>query len=137
LADDESYSIDQFLASAAAEKMAALRTLAYLRNEAAAGRREDFDRFLAAVPDAEPAETDRLPKSASSLRSSFPPRAHALRGTRTFPTFCVVQRISCSANVAPAMRVALNPKGSQPLAGGRAAHRRNQNQPNSSPINPT
>lgn len=60
LAEREGYSIDQFLASAAAEKMAALRTLDYLRSEAANGRREDFDRFLAAVPDRPPAETDRV-----------------------------------------------------------------------------
>jgi Arc/MetJ-type ribon-helix-helix transcriptional regulator len=61
LAEKEGYSVDQFLASAAAEKMAALRTLDYLRREAAAGRREDFERFLAAVPDQPPAATDRLP----------------------------------------------------------------------------
>ncbi|HEY8666490.1 MAG TPA: hypothetical protein VIL86_07490 [Tepidisphaeraceae bacterium] len=61
LADQEGYSIDQFLASAAAEKMAALRTLDYLRREAARGSREDFDRFLAAVPVRTPTETDRLP----------------------------------------------------------------------------
>lgn len=61
LAEREGYSVDQFLASAAAEKMAALMTLDYLRREAAQGRREDFDRFLAAVPQREPAETDRLP----------------------------------------------------------------------------
>ena len=42
LAQEEGYSVDQFLASAAAEKMAALRTLDYLRREAACGRREDF-----------------------------------------------------------------------------------------------
>jgi hypothetical protein len=59
LAEQEGYSIDQFLASAAAEKMAALRTLDYLRKEAAGGRGEDFDRFLAAVPVREPMETDR------------------------------------------------------------------------------
>jgi Arc/MetJ-type ribon-helix-helix transcriptional regulator len=62
LAEQEGYSVDQFLASAAAEKMAALRTLDYLRREAANGRREDFDRFLAAVPDREPIETDRMPE---------------------------------------------------------------------------
>jgi hypothetical protein len=61
LAEKEGYSVDQFLASAAAEKMAALRTLDYLRNEAANGRREDFERFLGAVPDIEPADTDRKP----------------------------------------------------------------------------
>ncbi|MGA2616924.1 MAG: hypothetical protein ABSF26_04885 [Thermoguttaceae bacterium] len=62
LAEREGYSIDQFLASAAAEKMAALRTLEYLRREAAGGRREDFERFLAAVPDRDPVETDRMPR---------------------------------------------------------------------------
>lgn len=62
LAEQEGYSIDQFLASAAAEKMAALMTLDYLRREAAQGRREDFERFLAAVPHREPDETDRLPE---------------------------------------------------------------------------
>ena len=58
LAEQEGYSIDQFLASAAAEKMAALRTLDYLRREAASGRREDFDRFLGAVPSRPLSETD-------------------------------------------------------------------------------
>ncbi len=62
LAEKEGYSVDQFLASAAAEKMAALMTLDYLRREAALGRREDFDRFLAAVPHREPEATDRLPE---------------------------------------------------------------------------
>ena len=62
LAEQEGYSVDQFLASAAAEKIAALRTLDYLRREAANGRREDFDRFLAAVPDREPIDTDRKPE---------------------------------------------------------------------------
>lgn len=61
LAQKEGWSIDQFLASAAAEKMAALMTLDYLRREAALGRREDFERFLAAVPHRQPDESDRLP----------------------------------------------------------------------------
>jgi hypothetical protein len=42
--------------------MAALRTLDFLRREAANGKREDFARFLAAVPHREPVETDRLPE---------------------------------------------------------------------------
>ena len=62
LVEREGYSINQFLASAAAEKMAALSTLDYLTREAALGRREDFERFLAAVPHSEPIETDRLPE---------------------------------------------------------------------------
>lgn len=61
LAAQEGYSVEQFLASAAAEKMAALRTLEYLRREAGSGRREDFERFLAAVPAREPLESDRMP----------------------------------------------------------------------------
>jgi hypothetical protein len=61
LAKKEGYSVDQFLASAAAEKMAALRTLDYLRGEAAKGRREDFERFLGAVPHGKPMDTDRMP----------------------------------------------------------------------------
>ena len=32
-----------------------------LRREAVQGKREDFERFLAAVPHLEPSETDRLP----------------------------------------------------------------------------
>jgi hypothetical protein len=62
LAEQEGYSIDQFLASAAAEKLAALKTVDYLRREAAQARREDFEQFLAAVPHREPIETDRMPE---------------------------------------------------------------------------
>jgi uncharacterized protein (DUF1778 family) len=61
LAKREGCSVNQFLASAAAEKMAALLTLDHLRAEAAGAKREDFEGFLAAVPDVEPEETDRLP----------------------------------------------------------------------------
>lgn len=62
LAEQEGYTVDQFLATAAAEKMAAMQTLEHLRREAASGRREDLERFLAAVPRREPADTDRLPE---------------------------------------------------------------------------
>jgi hypothetical protein len=60
LAAKEGYSVSQFLASAAGEKLAVVMTLDYLRREAAAGRREDFEKFLAAVPDTAPPEHDRL-----------------------------------------------------------------------------
>ena len=62
LASQEGYSVDQFLASAAAEKIAAMRTLDYLREEAAKGRRDDFERYLGAVTSAEPLQTDRIPE---------------------------------------------------------------------------
>lgn len=60
LAAQEGYTVSQFLTSAAAEKLAVVLTMDYLRREAAAGRREDFEKYLAAVPDAEPAESDRI-----------------------------------------------------------------------------
>jgi predicted transcriptional regulator len=60
LAAKEGYSISQFLASAAGEKLAVVLTMDYLRREADAGRREDFEKYLASVPDNAPPESDRL-----------------------------------------------------------------------------
>ena len=60
LAAKEGYSVSQFLASAASEKLAVVMTMDYLRREATAGRREDFDHYLKAVPDTVPPEDDRL-----------------------------------------------------------------------------
>ena len=57
----EGFTVDQFLASAAAEKMAAMRSVEYLRNEAAQGNRAAFEHYLAAVPSTPHAETDALP----------------------------------------------------------------------------
>ena len=45
---------------AAAEKISALRTVEELKAEVAAGRRADFEAFLAGVPDVEPDPWDRL-----------------------------------------------------------------------------
>jgi predicted transcriptional regulator len=60
LADKEGYSVSQFLASAAGEKLAVVLTMGFLRQEAAAGRRADFEHYLAAVPDTSPAENDQI-----------------------------------------------------------------------------
>lgn len=60
LAAREGYSVDQFMASAAGEKLAVSLTMDYLRREAEAGRREDFEKYLAAVPDVAPPEGDRI-----------------------------------------------------------------------------
>ncbi len=60
LAAREGYSVSQFLASAAGEKLAVVMTMDYLRREAAAGRREDFEKYLAACPDAPPLPGDEL-----------------------------------------------------------------------------
>ena len=60
LAAKEGYSASQFMASAAGEKLAVVLTMDYLRREAEAGRRADFEKYLAAVPDVPPPENDRL-----------------------------------------------------------------------------
>ena len=51
LARKNGISVNQFIASAAAEKMASFQTLDYLRREAALGKRENFEQFLKLVPD--------------------------------------------------------------------------------------
>lgn len=60
LAAKEGYSASQFLASAAGEKLAVLLTMDFLRQEAAAGRRKDFEKYLAASPDVPPLPGDEL-----------------------------------------------------------------------------
>ena len=60
LAEKEGFSVSQFLASAAGEKLAVMLTMDYLRREASAGRREDFEKYLAAVPDVPPGKNDQV-----------------------------------------------------------------------------
>jgi len=57
LAARDEISVNQFIASAAAEKLASMLTLDYLRQEAANGRREEFERYLSVVPNV-PDDTD-------------------------------------------------------------------------------
>lgn len=54
LAVRDGVSVNQFIASAAAEKMASVLTLDYLRLEAAKGRRDDFLAVLNRAADAPP-----------------------------------------------------------------------------------
>jgi hypothetical protein len=56
----EGISINQFIATAVAEKMSALMTEEYLSERARRASRKKFDAALAQVPDAEPAESDRI-----------------------------------------------------------------------------
>jgi hypothetical protein len=70
LAAREGYAVSQFLASAAGEKPAVVMTMDYLRREADAGRREDFEKYLAAVPAVPPLPGDEI----------TPPRAPTLSG---------------------------------------------------------
>jgi predicted DNA-binding ribbon-helix-helix protein len=52
LAEREDISVNQFIASAAAEKMASFMALEYLRLEASKGNRNDFMHYLSMMPDA-------------------------------------------------------------------------------------
>ncbi|HEX8273254.1 MAG TPA: YlcI/YnfO family protein [Longimicrobiaceae bacterium] len=60
LASREGVSINQFIATAVAEKMSALMTEDYLRERAARGSHDKLRAVLARVPDVEPDEHDRL-----------------------------------------------------------------------------
>jgi hypothetical protein len=60
LAAREGISIDQFVATAVAEKMSALITEDYLGERARRGSRAAYEAALARVPDVEPDERDRL-----------------------------------------------------------------------------
>jgi hypothetical protein len=60
LAREEGISVEQFIATATAEKMSALLTLDYLKERARRSSQEKFDLALAQVPDVEPEDFDRL-----------------------------------------------------------------------------
>ncbi len=60
LARQEGISINQFIASAAAEKMTALLTEEYIEKRAKRASREKFQAVLNKAPDVEPEEYDRL-----------------------------------------------------------------------------
>ena len=60
LAKEDGTSINQFLVTAAAEKMSAILTKSYLEAEAAKGQREDFEKVLRAVPHVEPDAYDKF-----------------------------------------------------------------------------
>jgi hypothetical protein len=56
----EGFSIEQFLAMAAGEKLAVMSSLDYLRKEASQGSRTDWDNYLANVPDVPPLPGDEI-----------------------------------------------------------------------------
>lgn len=60
LAQQEGISINQFVSTAVAEKMAALMTVDYLEERAKRGSREKFLAVLAKVPDVAPEPGDKL-----------------------------------------------------------------------------
>ena len=61
LAAQDGISVDQFIATAVAEKIAALTTETYLEELAKRGSRTKYEAVLAKVPDVEPEPYDQLP----------------------------------------------------------------------------
>ncbi len=60
LAARDDVSVNQFIASAASEKMASVLTLDFLKSEAVNGKRRDFEHYLSMVPDAPAQAGDEL-----------------------------------------------------------------------------
>ena len=60
LAQDDGVSLEQFIATALAEQVAVLYTDSSIRERAARGSREKFERVITKVPDVEPEAHDRL-----------------------------------------------------------------------------
>ena len=60
VAQQDQVSLNQFIASAVAEKISALTTETYLAERAAEGSREKFIAVLASVPKVEPEAYDRF-----------------------------------------------------------------------------
>ncbi len=60
LASEDKVSINQFITSALAEKLAALNTEKYLEERAAKDSKKRFLKVLSKVPDVEPEEYDKL-----------------------------------------------------------------------------
>ena len=59
LAASEGISINQLLATAAAEKISALTTEAYLNERAARGRKSKFEKAMKKVPSSSPVKGDQ------------------------------------------------------------------------------
>jgi len=60
LAQEDGVTLDQFIATALAEKVAVLDADTYIQQRAARGSRDKFERVLAKVPDVQPEAHDRL-----------------------------------------------------------------------------
>lgn len=61
LATKDGYSMNQFIISAAAEKLASLATVDYLKDRASKADLGEVDRILELIPDVEPDKNDHLP----------------------------------------------------------------------------
>ncbi len=60
IAKKDGVSINQFISSAAGEKLSAILTVDYLKARAKKGKIADFDKVLSKVPNREPLEWDKI-----------------------------------------------------------------------------
>jgi hypothetical protein len=60
VASEEDISINQFIASAVAEKLSALTTEKYIEARAVRASKDKFNSALSKVPNSEPTEIDRI-----------------------------------------------------------------------------
>lgn len=63
LASKDGYSMNQFLITAAAEKLSALNTVDYLKHRAERADLKEFERILDLVPSCPPDSGDELPQA--------------------------------------------------------------------------
>ena len=80
LAEQDDVSINQFIATAVAEKAAALLTVTYLEERARRADPRAFDRVLARVPDVAPVAGDEI--SPKARQSNKPPQSTSRRKSR-------------------------------------------------------
>ena len=59
-AEQDGISMNQFISTAVAEKLASLATIEYLEQRAQRGSKDKFNAVLAKAPDVEPEDDDKL-----------------------------------------------------------------------------
>ena len=79
LSERDEVSINQFIATAVAEKTAALLTVEYLEARGGRGSRAQFDRILARVPNVPPMPGDELPNQPRQSKVLQPTTRKARR----------------------------------------------------------
>ena len=79
LAEQDDVSINQFIATAVAEKAAALLTVRYLEDRARRADPRVFDRILARIPDVEAMSGDELPSDVRQANRPLQPTRRARR----------------------------------------------------------
>jgi hypothetical protein len=83
LAEHDDVSINQFIATAVAEKAAALLTVKYLEDRARRADPRFLDRILSRVPDVEPLPGDELPATGRQANRPLQPTSRTKRKAKS------------------------------------------------------